>query len=200
MKSIRPYLIRRYLGAALAGSLLAVSAQAATVSLVPESTSIDGALGASVDVAIVVDDLAFLNNPSLSTYDITVDFDASILAYDSIAFGDPINGAQLDLGFGSFTDSTPGAGSISLLELSFAQPFQLDTQQLGTFTLATLTFTTAGYGTAALDVANAVLGDSLGDALPVDIVNANISVVPVPAALWLFLTALASLGWRRSSA
>jgi len=81
--------------------------------------------------------------------------------------------------------------------------------------LLTLTGSTAGGGTVSQTLAlngdlasynitglglvtNLVLSfDGTVDAAPFDIDNINLNVVPVPAAVWLFASALGMLGWVR---
>jgi hypothetical protein len=176
-----------------------IPAHSATLSLVPTTTTIDGSVGSTVEVAVVISDLGFYLPDSLSTYDITLNFNSSILAADSITFGDPdpFTGNQLDLGAGSFNDGLISTGSVNLIELSFAPAFVLDTQQVGSFTLATIQFSTTGYGSTAIDFGTVVLGDSLGDPLSASLVNTVLVSVPVPAAVWLFGSALGLLGWVR---
>ena len=103
-------------------------------------------------------------------------------------------------GAGSFNDGLIATGSVNLIELSFAPAFVLDTQQVGSFTLATIQFSTTGYGSTAIDFGTVVLGDSLGDPLSASLVNTVLVSVPVPAAAWLFGSALGLLGWVRRRA
>lgn len=75
----------------------------------------------------------------------------------------------------------------------------LTEDQAPSFTLAILTFYTSGYGVSALDFETVVLGDALGDAIAFATLSDSVAVsaVPVPAAVWLFGSALAGLGWLR---
>ncbi len=178
------------------GWLALAPARAATLSLVPASTEVNAPAGSAVEVAVVIDGLGFTAPDSLSVYDISLDFDPGILAVDSVVFGDPdpANGMQLALGgAGSFTDSISGPGTLNILELSFATPFVLDTQQIASFTLATITFVTTGFGSTSLDFSNVVLGDALGDPLSATLITTNITSVPLPGALWLLVSGLAAL-------
>lgn len=166
--------------------------QAATVSITPTDQSVIGELGQAVEVRIDIAGLADLAAPSLSVFDITLNYDASLLNYGGAVFGDPLTGSQLDWGGGSFSQATPGSGSVNLLELSFESPATLDAQQSDAFSLAVLTFYTLDYGSSDFSFGTVVLGDALGDPIAFDSIGGNltIAVVPVPAALWLFASAL----------
>ena len=138
---------------------------------------------------------------SLSTFDLDVSFDASVLGFNNVSFGDPILGDQLDLfGFGSITDATPGGGIVNLFELSFDLPGDLDTLQAGSFTLAVLTFDALATGTSALTVGINAIGDAIGDPLSATVSDGSIAVspaiaVPEPASISLFIVALVALGF-----
>ncbi len=148
-------------------------------------------VGDSLDVGIVVSGLA---PDSLSTFDIDVGFDATILAFNSATFGD-----ELDLfGFGSDTLATPGAGTVNLFELSSDFPGAFDSLQADSFILATLTFEALAVGTSSLLLSINALGDALGDPLGADVGVGSITAVPEPAALLLMAVGLAAfVGLRR---
>lgn len=143
--------------------------------------------GSSVDVAITVSGLGNGGPPSLSVFDIDVLFDASILDFSTVAFGDPILGDQLDIyGLGSLTSVTDLGGSpVNLFELSLDLPWELDDTQSDSFTLATLTFEAMAIGTSSLDIAVNAFGDSWGDPLEVFVEEGLVSVIPAPGALFM---------------
>ncbi len=178
----------------LAAILLSPSAASAISIRFELSPRVVG-VGLPLDVALVLSGLGDGEAPSLSTFDLAVAFDDSILAFDTAAFGDPALGDQLDLfSLGSATDVTPGTGAVNLLELSFDLPSDLDTLQAPSFTLATITFTALVAGTSPLDLSTRALGDASGDPLTLD----SVLVVPEPAtAALLALAVTLTMALRR---
>jgi Cohesin domain len=132
---------------------------------------------------------------ALSTYDISVNFNSSVVNFASVSYGDPVLGDQLDLeGFGTFTTTTPGNGTTELFELSLDSQSALTTLQPTSFTLATLTFNALATGTTPLTLFVNALGDQNAPPLSISatLQNGAITVgatpVPLPAAFWLFLS------------
>jgi len=167
-------------------------AKAATISVSPASQSIVN--GDSVDVSIVISGLGDGAADSLGAFDLNLTFDNSILSYTAAAFGDPVLGDQLSLGgSGTYTAATPGAGLVNLVQLSFDPVALLNSDQAGSFVLAVLSFDAVGLGDSVLDFSGIILSDASGAALSSTASSASISVIPVPAAMWLFLSALGVL-------
>ena len=82
--------------------------------------------GNPLNITIVASGLVDNAVPSLGTFDLNVGFDASILAFDSVVFGN-----QLDLaGSGSRTLVTPSVETVNISEVSLDSPDDLDNQQL----------------------------------------------------------------------
>lgn len=182
-----------------AGSALAIQ-----LTLSPSTQNV--ILGNSVVVDVGITGLGDFSPDSLGVYDIDILFDPAILDFDSVLFGDPVLGSQLDLfGFGSFTDVIPSIGLVNLFELSLDFASDLDSLQAGAFTLASLTFHTLSAGSSLLDIQINVLGDAFGLPLAADISTAGINVVndtpppppppnPLPEPNMLLLLAAGLLG------
>lgn len=172
----------------------------ADISLTPSTQSI--MLGNTVTVELGISRLGWLSPTSLSVFDINVTFDASILDFNSVVFGDPVWGDQLDLfGLGSFTNVFTGVGFINLFELSFDFASDLDSFQIGDFTLATITFDSLAAGFSALDIFVNDIGDAHGSALSATVSGANVEVidnsVSEPGVLFLFGLGVAVLALVR---
>jgi len=152
------------------------SAAAIEISLSPSTQNVT--LGDTVNVDVDITGLGDGAPLSLSIFDLDVTFDSSILDFNSVVFGDPVLGDQLDLfGLGGFTDVLPGAGFVNLFELSFDFASDLDTLQFGDFTLATLTFDSLAAGTSALDIFVNDLGDADGLPLTATTTGASVEVI-----------------------
>jgi hypothetical protein len=150
----------------LAFSLAAISPAQGGIqlTLVPESPQIP--LGDTTDLFVGINGLG--DPPSLSAYDLTVNYDPTLFSFTGLTYGDPTIGNQLNLeGFGTITSDTTGTDSINFSELSLDSPETLDTMQASSFVLVTLEFQALnnnGLGKFSFG-SNPVLGDSLGDPL-----------------------------------
>jgi hypothetical protein len=139
----------------------------------------DVLLGNTANVKLVISGLGDMTAPSLSTFDLDVTFNPSILSFNSVSYGDSVLGDQLDLlGLGTLTTTTPGTGILNLMELSFDDPDTLNNLQAGSFTLATLTFDTIALGSSPLGLSINALGDAWGDPLYASAAEGGINVVP----------------------
>jgi hypothetical protein len=148
-------------------------------------------LGTPVDVPILIFDLGDRTAPSLSTFDLSVLFDPLILAFNSVDFGDPFLGDQLDLfGLGSITSVGEVPPDLVLLfELSLDSPADLNALQAPAFILATLTFDTVGLGATLVEISANSLGDAFGDPLTADFSSGIVNVIPEPGSALLLAAA-----------
>ena len=168
------------------------------LSLLPSSQTINPGLLEQATVDLVISDL---NGTLLGAFDVDISFDASVLSLDSLTFG-PFLG---DLGLGEAIGGVAlglGSGEIDSFEVSLLAAAALSALQApegGSFVLATLVFDGVGVGTSALGIGDVVLSDDFGIALPDPTkVDAEVRVVPLPAAIWMFAGALGGLfAWGR---
>ncbi|MCK6371670.1 MAG: cohesin domain-containing protein [Gammaproteobacteria bacterium] len=177
------------------GLIGAGTTSAATIMLNPSATSIG--VGQAVTVDVNIAGLGAGSAPSLSAFDFELTFDDSVLGWAVISFGDPA-GDQLDLTYSgaitSYDDSV--AGSLFFSEVSLDDQATLESLQPASFRLAQLSFYGMAAGTTVLDLPSITLLDAIGDVITIDAAFAPISVevvVPVPAAVWMFGSALGTL-------
>jgi hypothetical protein len=155
-----------------------------------------------LDIGLQVSGLGDATAPALSTYDLDIHFDPSLLSYSGITFGDPLLGNQLDvfnLGSNSSAAELTSIGIVNVFELSLDVPADLNPWQTDTFILATLSFDMLNHGSSALSINVNVFDDADAVALSPAVQSATIATVPLPSAVWLFLVGLgiSGRGWRR---
>lgn len=183
-------------------TLCGFTAHAATLSVVPASSTV--MQGSTFAVTVAIADLVDGGAPSLADFDIDIDFDANLLGFAGFSWGDALLGDQLDLAhLGSlqlFDDSAAAAGHLNFFEVSYDDSTVLNAQQAGSFGLLTLTFQALAAGVASIDVSANALGNVDGDTVSAQMLGANVRVdqVPLPSALPLFATALLLAGGARS--
>ncbi len=179
----------------LAFSVLSAQAQATLISFNPGSQSVD--LG---DVATVDLRISDLGDDILTAFDLDIRFDNSILDFQSFTFGTGLD----TFGIGTINGAPDiSSGLVNIFEISFDLDSDLMLSQPNDFVLGTFAFDTLSIGTSALDITvNALAGEFVFDpdlgyavasSLEADLQSGSISVVPVPAAIWLFGTALIGL-------
>ena len=168
--------------AALAPFAIQNSATAITLGFTtPTPATVE--VGQQFDIGIAISGLGDSSAPSLGGFDFNVNFDSSILSFDSAAFGDPILGSQLDLDPDGFElinfadDFLSSLGTVNLFELSGDSDIVLDSSQPDSFTLAVLTFNAIAPGNSDLEISFDGIGSSLSDALgnPLDLSTVNIN-------------------------
>jgi len=175
---------------ALALSVAAASANAATISIDPSSQSTT--VGSTVSATVRIADLTTGTAPSLGGYDLNLSFDPAVLSFSGLTYG-----SGLDvLGLGSIRVSDTGAaGLLNVVEISLDEASDLDALQTDAFGLFTVTFHALAAGTSGLNLQINSLADAAGLGLSAATVNGSIGVapVPLPAAAWLLFSGLAGL-------
>jgi len=161
------------------------SAVSVTLTLVPSSQTINISETATAD--LLISGLGEFASPSLGAFDIELIFDDSIFAFNSESFG-----SLLGTSIQGVDTSTPGVAG--LYEVSLEGVSTLDALQPGSILLAILKFDSIGVGTSPLEFGNVVLSDAIGDVIPNPaLVAANVTVVPLPTSILLFVTGLLGL-------
>jgi hypothetical protein len=197
--------------------IVPTTAGAVTLSLEPPATVVQ--VGGTFDIAVTISDLGDGFPPSVSAFDLVIDYAPGFLSAAGVSFGDPVLGDQLGLSFLPLTAedlSVPGAAAIA--ELSFDFPFDLIDFQAPAFTLATIEFmalaaTPGGIPTflsvdplpGGLFGVGALVLDAFGDPLPdVALVGAEVIVepraIPEPGTLALLSIGIVGLAARRRGA
>lgn len=193
-------LVKFLLGCALVAGL-AVSASA-QISLYFSPSSQSTSPNGTVTYGLYVKGLknsADYSGPVLGGYNITLDFDASIVAVQSVSFGSLLSQSGPD--FQVADTSTPGV--LSLSEISFDSPSVLEAAQSASFALASVTFSGLAKGTSAIsfDLANTSLSDENANTLDLAGGGAagSVSVVPEPSvtAAAIGLAAIGAVVARR---
>jgi len=193
---MRNMMIRKTLLGAFSVSLALFNAETAQAILVAfDPGEVLVGVGAPVEVALTISGLGDFEAPSLGAFDLDVSFDPMVLELDSVSYGDPVVGDQLDiLGLGfPLSITTPFVGGVNLFELSFNTVSELNLLQTGSFTLARLSFITRMAGTSSLDISILALADAEGAPLSADAASGRISAISAvgePGTLVLLAVAL----------
>jgi hypothetical protein len=200
MKSLKSLLLVATL------QLVSASGYAATLSVQPQTGSV--AVGASFDVDLYInlEQSEWLNY--LSAFDVDLGFNADKMTLTGLSFGGKLGDAST---LESLADYTVGAGVVNLYESSLLEsdstncvsclaPYLADLQTAASFKLATLQFSALASGSSDFALTVNALADGLGDnvvATEPSINDAQLTAVPLPAAVWLFASMLPLIGFRK---
>lgn len=186
---------------AVVALVLCAQAGAATLSFAP--SAITAVSGSTFAVELVISGLGDGDAPSLGDFDIHIGFDPFALDWVAsslgTALGDVGLGEALDVSFGEVAP-----GLVNIAEVSFLTVGELNGLQSDSFVIATLDFMVlAPPGTSTpIDILGVLsLGDAAGDSIVVDGVSGSIvsvTAIPLPAAAWLFASALGIVSLARS--
>ena len=171
-------------------TVLLISNQVWAISLSFTPSASEIGIGESLSIDLVISDM---QNDDLGYFEFDVNYDDSILEFDSYTLGSGLGDIALgDADDWSFGDL--GAGTINLIELSYLSDLSF---QADFFTLATLSFTSLAAGTSPVSFSNIVLSDAYGGALSADLMSSSVDAsasVPEPTTLLLFGTGIAAFG------
>ena len=184
---------------------LGMQAHATVISFVPsdQNTSV----GNTVSVDLVISDLGA---DFVSTFDLSIFFDDTIISFESFVFGSDCGGFScLDvMGFDANIEDVIdwGGGEVEVAEVSFDFDEDLDLLQPDEFVLGTFVFSGLNIGVSALDifvwevggafVFDETLGFFVASSLDVDVVGGSIEV-PEPGTLLLLMSGLLGLRMAR---
>ncbi|AZZ94121.1 hypothetical protein EUZ85_26740 [Hahella sp. KA22] len=181
-----------------------MQAQAAVITVLPSSSTVLPGQLFTVDISI--SGLAPGGAPSLSTFDLNLNFDPGAVAIDATdADGNGVMdsvsldpGGQLDvlgLGLNPMSAELLAPGELNLFDLSLDIPADLDAHQDNSFLLASLSFTALSSGFSYFSVVVNALGNSLGNPIAATVNNGDVTVVAEPGLLQsLFIGGLMWIG------
>lgn len=185
-----------------------VSANAATLSLVPDATTITVGSTFNVDLLITLDESNELPN-YLGAYDADLSFDSSKITLGDVTFGGKLGDGASGESWQDFSISATGANiyELSLLETDAVNcnfcvaPYLSDLQTQAAFKLATFVFEAQAEGTVNFDLIAYALGDGFGESISTTLSSmpsVQVTSVPLPSAAFLFLSILPIFGFRKS--
>jgi hypothetical protein len=164
--------------------LLSFTAQAASVALIPDATDVENGAGLTVQLVLNAPD-APGSSPGAFHGIVVLEYDPALVMFDSFEFSAPA------AAIGPVLTSGHGAG-LSSIEVAFENALNVGT--IGTFT-----FNVLGINGDVIDLGVRDADDFFGsfvNTVPTiqplypDFTGATVNVVPLPAAVWLFMSAL----------
>lgn len=176
-------------------TLSALSGLGAAIEFVP--TPARSVVGGSLSIDVVISGLGAGVPPSVSAFDLTVEFDDNILNATGVAFGALLGDPTTLEAITSFAISP---GSLNFAEVSLLPPSALDALQPANFLLATLTFQAVGPGMSTLrfvpgtvpGVPGLDISDAFGSLLDTTASDGVVDVtVPEPTAVVLIPAGIA---------
>jgi hypothetical protein len=194
------------LALAACGALQMANAAPLTLSLVPEGGS-DVQQGGQITVDAVLSGLTS-NAQILSAFDVSIDFDATVLQFLGGSTGNDFGGS---IGFGPF-EAPPGTVNLDLVSFELdttLQGLQTDSVTLGSIIFTALTAGTSNLTYSFVDLTglNAGALDALTSGATVNVLNPNGggggTPVPEPSMALMCLVGAMGMAWsvrRRKSA
>lgn len=171
----------------LALVLGASNVSANVVSVTPSSQTVN--IGDIFSIAVVGTDFT----TALDAGGLDLFFDQNIIAPASLAEL-PVPASQIaEYGSAWDTNFQPVESANSLTDAFF---FSSGVSPSGDFDIVTFWLKAIGVGSSALDLEESALNPFAGGggALSAEVIDGNVNVVPIPAAVWMFISGLIGLG------
>jgi hypothetical protein len=139
---------------------------------------------AAIDITI-----SNLGDFNLAGFSLDVNYDSSLLTFEDYALTEEL-GVIDDWDASDWSAGDDGAGTVSFDVVSWLSDFS---SQSDAFTLISIDFSGIESALAGISLSNVDLSDEYGDPIPFTVDGTNISVVPVPGAIWLLGSCLLGL-------
>ena len=151
----------------LAGGILFLPAHAfAQVVVAAEPDLLEVSVGETFEMNYWIGGLGGGVAPSLGSFDLRMDFDPSLVSYNSVTVGDMLG----DIGTGEATTTNLlVVGGINVTEISLLTPAQLHALQPNSFILFTASFTAQAVGDAVFSPMVTELLSTNGEPLPLEL-------------------------------